>query len=176
MIRMNYATIVGTVTPLSQLNTAGVSPFSWRADTTVNEGMILSESNLKRPRARRWETHDGMNSRTITNYSRSGTRDLILMDGTPQAEAFQNFAYINPTVHFDFEFLYYLNDSDDASGRIQMHRNCFILNQPVVEVNNEVVNLKITLDYLSLEIIDAATGKLVDGSSKVAITGQEPAA
>ena len=160
MTRMNFATVIGTITPLNAPNAPDAS---FRADTTLEEESILGEPQIAKPRGTRHMSHDGENSTVIDRYSRAGTRDLILMDGTNQAEALIYYAYQNPMVHFDFEFQYRLDHSDPGSARIQRHRSCFIENQPGREVNNEILVVRFTLNYHSLEILDATTGELVDG-------------
>ena len=154
---MTFATITGSITPI---NNDSVSPVSFSGETTWDENAILTEAQLTKPRARRFISHNGNNSVTVHRYAKNGTRDLVLLDGT-DAEKLIKYAMSNPMVHFNFDFQYQLQEQDAASGRIQRHTDCYIENQPVREINNDVATIRFTINYLALDTINAATGQPV---------------
>lgn len=157
-IRINFATITGSIVPLND-PTSG--PASFTADTTLDEESILGEPSLRKPTGRRGVSHTGNVSSVIQNLARDGTRDLILMDGHAMTERLQYFAMKRPGVHFNFDFQYALNAENKDSGRIHQHFDCFIENQPVREINNDTLMVRFTLNYHELRVVDAATGQLV---------------
>lgn len=155
--RMNFATIIGTITPI---NNSAFNAISFKADTTWDESSILAEPALGKPRGRRFISMDGSSSTTIHNYSKAGTRDFIMFD-TEAAEKLMKYYSNNPTVHFDFDFQYQLEEQDDSKIRIQRHKDVFIANQPAREVSNDVAIIRFSLDYLLLDTINAVTGEVV---------------
>jgi len=154
---MNFATIIGTITPI---NSTAVNPISITAETTWDEASILAEPQLAKPRGRRFISHNGQNSTTIHRYAKAGMRDFILLD-IPAAEQLIKYAMLNPTVHFNFDFSYQLEEQDASLVRIQRHEDCFIENQPAREISNDVATIRFTINYLNLDVINADTGQPV---------------
>lgn len=153
---MNFATAIGTITPL----VSGFKPITFKSDTTWDETDILTEPQYGKPRGRRFVSQDGVNSTTIHRYAKAGTRDLNMLD-VQAAEKLVKYALNNPTVHFDFDFRYQLEEQDAASIRIQRHKDCFIANAPIRTISNDVAIIRFTIDFLTVDTINAATGQIV---------------
>lgn len=157
MARMNFATIIASFTPLD----TSFNSFKFEGQSTWDESEILSEPQLQKPRGRRFMDNLGQSGVTIHRYAKNGMRDLTLFDGDDSANKLQQLADNNPTIHFDLDFLYYLDEQDSTKRRIQRHLDCFIENQPIRAISNEVAIVRFTVNYGSLQNIDAATGQPV---------------
>ncbi len=154
--RMNFGTIIATFTPLDN----SIAPIQYQADTTFDEEEFLSEPQPAKERGRRFMSNNGFDSTTIHRYASNGTRDFSVFDG-PIAKQLEGWAEQNPTVHFNLDFSYQLEEQDSASIVIQRHLDAFFSNTPARVISNDVAVIKFTLNYGKLQNIDGATGQPV---------------
>jgi hypothetical protein len=154
--RLNFATILATLTPLDD----SISPIQYKADSTLDEEEFLSDAQPAKERGRRFVGNDGKTSTTIKRFASNGTRDFQVFDGAI-ADQLISWAQRNPTVDFDFDFSYQREEQDESSVRIQRHINCFFENTPIRTLSNDIAVVKFTVNYEQLALIDSSTGQPV---------------